>query len=468
MKSQLSKYFLESVMSVHLKENMKPLVKVGRPGAWDLQVLEHEEALTRTELESLISELLIVVEHSDTAFLEQESKYVKVLQIDDMRTVITFPPLSKEIEITVVRPIKRLALGDYDLDPKLLERFKGKAEGVLIAGAPGNGKSTFAQALCELYYAQNKIIKTIEVPRDLHVPAGVTQYSLSHSSTNTIRDLLLLTRPDYTFFDEIRNPEDFVLFKDLRLTGIGMVGVVHAERAIDAIQRCIGKIELGMIAHVIDTVIFIKDGGIAEVYTLTSTVKVPVGMTDSDLSRPVIMIYDFFTEKELFEIYTFSDQVVVIDIPKAKKQSEEGINELSQRLPEIKRKLSEIIGTPYDIEVLGASSISVRMDDREIPSFIGKGGANIQKLEKTLGIHIDVQKKEGIDPSKLVSVKFDVVQGRKSTEIVPKELMERGILYVDERRKWDVVVGPSGRIKIQKGMMASVVQRGGVKLLKVR
>ena len=36
-------------------------------------------------------------------------------------------------------------------------------------------------------------------------------------------DILLLVRPDYTIFDEVRRREDFGTFADLRLTGVGMV-----------------------------------------------------------------------------------------------------------------------------------------------------------------------------------------------------------------------------------------------------
>jgi len=45
-----------------------------------------------------------------------------------------------------------------------------------------------------------------------------------------------------------------------------MVGVVHANTPIDAIQRFIGKIELGIIPNVLDTVIYVKDGRISKVY----------------------------------------------------------------------------------------------------------------------------------------------------------------------------------------------------------
>ena len=68
------------------------------------------------------------------------------------------------------------------------------------------------------------------------LPETITQLAISHGSSEKC-DILLLSRPDYTIFDEIRNTKDFELFADLRLSGVGMVGVLHATKAVDAIQR---------------------------------------------------------------------------------------------------------------------------------------------------------------------------------------------------------------------------------------
>jgi len=75
----------------------------------------------------------------------------------------------------------------------------------------------------ELYQEKNSVIKTIESPRDLLVSDDVVQYSFTYGSHEEIRDILLLSRPDYTVYDEVRNTNDFQLYKDLRLTGIGLV-----------------------------------------------------------------------------------------------------------------------------------------------------------------------------------------------------------------------------------------------------
>ena len=74
--------------------------------------------------------------------------------------------------------------------------------------------------MAEQYVADNKVVKTLESPRDLLVPDAVSQYSFTYASHDEVRNILLLSRPDNALYDEVRNAEDFVLYADLRLTGI--------------------------------------------------------------------------------------------------------------------------------------------------------------------------------------------------------------------------------------------------------
>lgn len=326
MPSILEKFFDATTMSIHLKEGVGILAKQGVPGNWQLTEVR-KKAVTKTEAQKLIKDLLEETHTRPNSFVEIDKRFSKVLQLGLFRVVIVEPPLSNKYEVTASRPLKKLSLKEYHLSPPLEERLRQKSEGILIAGRPGEGKSTFAQALIELYAEGNKVIKTIEAPRDLQVPKTVTQYSLFHSSLTEIHDILLLSRPDYTFFDEVRNRSDFELFKDLRLAGIGMVGVIHGAKPIDAIQRFVGKIELGMIPEIVDTLVFIERGRIKKVYDVTLKIKVPQGMMDADLARPVVVVSDFSTGNAEYEMYSFGEEIVVL--PLLKKDP----NTLQQYLP---------------------------------------------------------------------------------------------------------------------------------------
>ncbi len=331
---KLEEFFTDKTMSVHLKEGAPPLAKIGRPGKWAFVAIS-SEPLTRKDVEEIAREVIEAASLLEDGFVEIDRPGSTIVQLHDYRIVITRPPLSEGWEITAVRPIVKLKLEDYNIPEKLLNRLMERAEGILIAGAPGMGKTTFAQALAEFYASKGKIVKTIESPRDMRLPSTVTQYSKNYADLGELHDILLLSRPDYTFYDELRSDEDFQLYVDLRLAGIGMVGVVHATTPIDAIQRFIRRVELGMIPSIIDTVIFINEGRVDKVYELSITVKLPTGLREAELSRPVVEVRDFLTGELEYEIYTFGEQTMVVPVrEKSKKQIEDVERRILKMLPD--------------------------------------------------------------------------------------------------------------------------------------
>ena len=314
---KIEDFFSENTMSVHLKEGVPPLAKRGSPGHWEL-VKIREEPMTLEELQSIVMDIIERTRSEKDSFIEIDEPGATVIQMRDYRIAIARPPFSDGMEITAVRPLVKMTINDYNVSDKLLKRLRERAEGILIAGPPGAGKSTFASALAEFYSSMNKIVKTIEKPRDLQVSPDITQYTALKGSLEKTADVLLLVRPDYCIFDELRKTRDFKIFADLRFAGVGMIGVVHATQAIDAIQRFIGRVDLGLISRVVDTVIFIKGGKIEKVYSLNLTVKVPTGMTERDLARPVIEVRDFERGELEYEIYVFGEQVVVAPVKEMK------------------------------------------------------------------------------------------------------------------------------------------------------
>ena len=306
---KLLSYFDEETMSVHLKRNLPPYAKKGSPGNWRLQKVS-DEPIYSEQIEDIALEIIEVVREDEHSFIEIEKEGAVVAQMREFRIVITRPPFSKDVEITAVRPLVSLTLKDYSIDKRLKERLK-KAEGILVAGPPGAGKSTFSAALANYYQEHDKVVKTLESVRDLQVNPEITQYTKLEGSLENSADVLLLVRPDFTIFDEVRVFEDFKIYSDFRLSGVGMVGVVHSSSAINAVQRFIGRIELGMIPSIIDTIIFIEGGDISSVLTLKMTVKVPHGFRDKDLARPVVEVRDFNNGQLSFEIYSFGQDVVI-------------------------------------------------------------------------------------------------------------------------------------------------------------
>jgi len=441
------KFFDAETMSVHLKENQCPLAKKGKPGAFLLTKLS-DDILSKKYLESISSQILDVGNVSDSSTIEISKVGATVIQYGDYRIAITHPPFSDSFEITIVHPIVKLSLEDYEISDELMARFSDRAEGILISGAPGSGKSTLASGLANFYQNKGKIVKTFESPRDLQVDSGITQYGKLDGSFDNSADILLLVRPDYTIFDEIRRREDFRTFADLRLTGVGMVGVVHANSPLDAIQRFIGKIELGIIPNVLDTVVFVKNGGIEKVYDLELKVKVPSGMTESDLARPVIEIRNFADHVLEHEIYTFGEENVIV--PVAKRVQKVGIEKLAE---DKVRETFKKYDPQAEVEILSANRVKVFVDEQYIPSIIGRGGSNINEIEKFLKIHVDVVQKDSNYSSKMTNdVPFTFSESKTALLLtVSREYTSiHADIHVNDKYVTSVRIGKKGQIKIPK------------------
>jgi ATPase len=441
-KIKIEDFLTADTLSLHLKEEAIPYAKRGKPGNVQLVALR-EKKMDSEELEAMTTEILDAARYEEDSFVELGEYGATVVQIKDKRIAIARPPFSDGLEITLVRPIVKLILDDYKLSSKLKERLEKRAEGVLLAGPPGSGKSTMAASLAEFYFKKGKIVKTLEQPRDLQVPAEITQYGPLNGSFAKSANILLLVRPDYTIFDDVRNKKDFELFADMRLAGIGMIGVVHASDPVDAIQRFIGKVELGVIPHIIDTIIFIKAGKVEKVYSLNLTVRVPSGMTEEDLARPLVEVRDFETCNLEYEVYTYGEQTVVVPIKEEKKSALQKL--ASEKIKSEIRKFDP----SAEIEFVSDSKIIVKVKNEIIPRLIGKDGKTIKSIEDKLGVSIEVQP---IVESLGKEMSFNINETGAYIVLTfeSKIAGKNANVYVDNEYLFSATIGRAGQIKVSK------------------
>lgn len=457
----IEKFFDEDTMSIHLKENIVPMAKKGTPGHVNFEVLS-EKRYSYKELKKIVDEILDKAKSDPKTYLESEKEGSFVVQSREYRISIAYPPFSEALEITIVRPVANISLDEYNLSEKLLNRIQTSAEGILISGSPGAGKSTFVQAIANYYSSKlNKIVKTMESPRDLQLPDEITQYAPLEGNMENTADVLLLVRPDYTIYDELRKNSDFNIFADMRLAGVGMIGVVHATRPIDAIQRISSRVELGVIPSIVDTSIYIENGKVTSVYETKMTVKVPTGMKEADLARPVIEVRDFETGELKNEIYTYGEQTIVMDMDLVNGTAEgerrkTSVEKIAEK--EILRKVRKLLPkkAKVDVEVTSPERANIYIPEEFIPKIIGKNGKRIAEIEESIGISLGVEVIETKPVSK-APIEVDIIHTNKQLILdLGREKGRKNFdVYIAGEYLLTATTSKKGEIKIKKGIELS-------------
>ncbi len=308
----IDEFFDENTFAVYLKENVAPYARKGNIRESRL-VHIREAPATEYELRAIAQDCLERAKRHPDGFVEVEMPGVTVSQIGSMRITTTRPPFSDGIEITIVRPTREVSFDSYNFAAALKERLKLGNGGMLIVGQPGSGKSTLEQNIATYLSDANCIVKTIESPRDLMVPDKITQYTALDGSIAATGEVLTLLRPDYVVFDEMRRSEELAVFADLRLSGIKVIGGLHARSAADALIRLASLVDLNLIPQIVATVVFVKAGDISDLYNVSTVFGVPAALDKigDPQVRPIIRFTNIITGEIAAEAFRYEGEVMV-------------------------------------------------------------------------------------------------------------------------------------------------------------
>ncbi|MEI7856584.1 MAG: PINc/VapC family ATPase [Methanomicrobiales archaeon] len=476
----IDQFFDEHTIAVYLKERIAPTAKKGTIS--DMKLVKiRDQPTSEYELRAMAQEILERAKRDPDGFIEVEKRGITVVQIGSMRIAIARRPFSDGMEITAVRPIVDISLKDYTKAEIITKRIIGEKRGLIIAGSPGSGKTTLAQSVATFLSDSGYVVKTMEAPRELQVPDQITQYTALDGSMANTADVLLLVRPDFVIFDELRKNEDFNVFGDMRLAGLGMVGVIHANGVRDAVQRFSNRVDFSVLSQVINTIIFVKQGIISKVYDVDFTIKVPNGMSGDVHMRPVTTVTDNETGQLVLDVFRYDGETIVMPVlagapaPVAapvqtvKSPQVQHVGQPVNAAPQpirtptptapqqeaAKKEIDEHPGwkltekdiqreigryTEGFIEVLMVSDTKaiVYIDDKDVPAAIGKGGKNISAIVNKIGIGIDIKPRS----------EFDRQQMQSSPQKSDEEMNLGGGVKIQTDKKQLTIIAPeqSGKI----------------------
>ncbi len=174
---------------------------------------------------------------------------------------------------------------------------------------------------------------------------------------------------------------------------------------------------------------------------LRFVVKVPRGMVEADLARPVIEVVDFETSEVEFEVYTYGEQVVVMAVETPRKRKARASQE------KIAKEIGKLV-KDFRIDVSGDTAV-VHVAEADAPLLLGKEGKVLARIEEKLEVPIDVRVTKRTKPRPEFVPEIEETDRHMVLRLDDLTGKQVGV-YVNGELLFNATVGRKGDIRITK------------------
>lgn len=272
--ASILRHYLEPLQRGLEPEDVTELV-VNRPGE---MAIERTGGWEWREAPELTEVWLATLAKAAAAFTQQdvteETPICSTVLPQGERCQIVLPPAAERLSITIRKPAAAafdldafargglfddvaLATGDLSVDETALMALRDAGDwpgffrlavasrrNLLISGATGSGKTTFAKGLVRLIPPQERLL-TIEDARELSVPHRNAVHllyakdgqGLARVGAKQLLESALRMRPDRILLQELRDGTAFFYLRNVNTGHPGSITTIHADSAVLAFEQ---------------------------------------------------------------------------------------------------------------------------------------------------------------------------------------------------------------------------------------
>jgi type IV secretion system protein VirB11 len=259
----------------HLEPHDVTELVVNRPGEFAVERLGGWEWFEAPELtEAALRPLAVAAAAVTSQDVTVETPICSTVLPTGERCQIVLPPASEHISLTLRKPsaanfgmddfvrtglFEAVSLSSEDLKPDEIELIARRDAGdwpgffeaavaarknILISGATGSGKTTFAKGLIRLIPEDERLL-TIEDARELVVPHRNVVHllyakdgqGLAQVSAKQLLESALRMRPDRILLQELRDGTAFFYLRNVNSGHPGSITTIHADSAALAFEQ---------------------------------------------------------------------------------------------------------------------------------------------------------------------------------------------------------------------------------------